>query len=222
MNHRYVLLGVALLFLAGCSVPFMGPQRKLNSGDLVMQGSLDLPGFSIIPKASAGLTYGFGGGDIGAHAGTSLILGHASARGRLYLDPAVISLEAGAITNFTELPFTGNRRLGFVTSTLRAGRLVPSSLDGALDGLYGGGEITALLPYVFDSDGDDGTALNLEYPLGTLGVYGGYEYPITNALFFQVELSFRGLGIGRKLDGGGADITPLVWPQVGISMQYTF
>jgi hypothetical protein len=208
-----------VLSATACSVPFTTPQRPLEAGEVVAQGSLDLPGFGLLPRASGGLTLGTGGGDIGIHAGTSIATGHAGAHGRLYLAPVVVSLQGSVVSSLVSFELTGSDRLGFVTSTLRVGNLPRAHETTFVDNLYGGFELDGLLPFreLADTGAFD---LGNEHFLALPGLYGGLERQLSNRLYLQAEASLRFLALGTDDDGFLA--APILWPQLGINLQYAF
>lgn len=212
-------LAAAVAFAGACSFPFTTPQRQLDAGETVLQGSLDLPGFGLMPRASGGLTHGVGGGDLGVHLGTSAFTGHAGAHGRVYLDPAVISLQGTVATNLVSFgDLVSSDNFGFFTSTMRIGNLPRPSREGSPQIFYGGFEVTGFIPYreTYEGDFELGSG-----DFGTLtGGYGGLEHRVSDALHLQAEASVRVLGVG--VDDGAALVTGLFYPQVGMNLQYTF
>jgi hypothetical protein len=211
---------LTLVWLAtACSVPFTTPQRPLQAGERVVQGSLDLPGFGLMPRASGGVTFGTGGGDLGVHAGTSIATGHAGAHGRLYLAPVVVSLQGSVVSNLISFEgLTSSDRLGFLTTTLRVGNFPRPHEKAFVDNLYGGFELDGMLPFRESDAGrfDVGDAHLLALP----GLYGGLERRLSSRIYLQAEASLRFLALGA--DDDGALATPIFWPQLGVNLQYAF
>lgn len=214
LNPRVHLGIAAALLLAGCSFSTIAPAHKLDSGEIVVQGAIDEPGFLFIPRLSAAVTYGLGGaGDIGAHAGTTGFTVNGGATARLYTGKhSALSVQGDIFsTTFEEDLFTSGTRLGIVTLTPRFGRV----LSDRHQQFYGGAQGVALLP--FRVEGPANAYFPSSQVLG-VGAYLGYAFDSEGDWDIQLEVS--GAPFGLLLDGESVLPTPLPIAQLGLAVQH--
>lgn len=88
-----------LVLSAGCAFTTMETARQLDSGESVVSGSLDWPGWALfVPRANAAAMYGLDdSGDVSANAGISVGSANLGAGARWYpSDDVTFSLQTGA------------------------------------------------------------------------------------------------------------------------------
>ena len=210
-------LGSLVVLAAGCAFTTMNPAHKLEKGELVVQGGVDAPGVLYIPRLSGALSYGTGGGDIGAHVGTTVFYVNAGATGLFYLvdrERWALSLQSDFTITSTELSlFTASERFGFVTLNPRLGTVLGSNKEH----LYGGFQFLGILPFNI-SDGAD-------LPSGpgfAPGGYIGWADDTRGNIDYQIELSASPIGIfpGLNEDSEAYSLTMTPIFQIGFSFQY--
>jgi hypothetical protein len=192
------LLASLLLLCMGCASTMMQTSEQLESGQVVLSGALDMPGYFIVPRASGQALIGVGGfSDVGVHAGTTVFTALAGGSARLYLaewlmlgvqgDFAAEFEWAGGIsyvTNGTARLTTrveedGGRSL-FGTRTSRKGRIIYGGLD---------------VGYTRIEDGDH----NMHYI--AVGFFQGAERPLSDKMNVQFEVSLYPVAWEQGEDG---------------------
>lgn len=100
----FVVAG-ALFLLSGCLYTRMEPPRQLESGELVVSGSLDVSGAAFIPRVQGAVFRGLGPGDISLHTGFNpTMFVNLGVGGRLYLSSYLnLSLQLDGGLNLIEL-----------------------------------------------------------------------------------------------------------------------
>lgn len=98
----------ALLMVVGCSFTTMETARQLDSNEIVASGSLDWPGYLIIPRANVNAMYGLGGfGDINAHMGGTPVSYNFGVGSRVYpSDQITLSLQTDFMNIFHDFGFS--------------------------------------------------------------------------------------------------------------------
>ena len=177
------LLAVLLLLGVGCAGQRVTPARQLQSGDLVVSGSVDTPGMFFLPRVSGQALYGIGPGDVGVHAGTTVLTYNAGVTGRAYLGKSLI-LSAQGDYNRVSLLQSETLIGGLITAT---GRLTNAVRAGRF--LYGGPQLSVVAFQDSDQLGFAGVNVG--------GVIGVDFLPRSN-LGIQAELSLSPISLGPE------------------------
>ncbi|MFU8806887.1 MAG: hypothetical protein ACNA8W_23975, partial [Bradymonadaceae bacterium] len=164
--------------LSGCAFPTMQTAAQLDSGDVVLSGSMDLPGAFLIPRFGGQVLYGVGGmGDVGAHVNSALFTSSAGLSLRLYpSDLIILGVQAAYVHPIESNEFARNfhatARLGTSTNPDRW--------------FYGGIQATGhhiLHPqyyYYYRGDREPEQVI-------TAGAYAGADIYLSPAFSLQVE-----------------------------------
>lgn len=173
---------LALLFLSfsGCAFTRMETARQLSSGEVMVAGTLDLPGFLYIPRAGGYVMVGVGDvADVSVHAATTIFNLNAGLGGRAYLgDDFILSLQGDYYWFFVG-EFSPSDALLVATP-----RLTTAARDNRF--YYGGVQSTIMT-------GLDGP----EFFGAAVGVLGGLDYWWqSTGLGIQTEIIFQPITVG--------------------------
>ena len=142
--------GLALMCLAGCAFQTTRTARQLETGDVVLSGSLDEVGTLFLPRANVQAMYGLGGkGDMSLHLGTSGLLHNAGLGARYYLGSDWTLGTQANLLLFQDINLYSSRELSiFYNGSFRL-----STAATRTKALYGGVQIDlyALQPDSFDN-----------------------------------------------------------------------
>lgn len=193
------LLGcLALLVLSGCSLTTMQTSRQLEKGQLLGSAGLDAPGSAlIIPRASASVMYGFGGGDVGAHIGTAWLTANAGASVRGYLGPHLIGalqsdVLVGANSSYSAWGTIDPLGIEGDAILILSPRLITATSDTMR--AYGGGQSNILF-------GIAGANEAVTYENAIFGLILGWEEPVSDRANLQVEGTLTPAALGDFADG---------------------
>ncbi len=201
------VLVIAAVASAGCAVSHMETPRQLERGEVVIHGSVDIPGwYFFVPRGQGSVMYGLGGGDVTVHAGTAGAATNAGISGRHYLnDQWTFGVQNDLYLAWLEDEGAGGgfvpRPRGDVSKLSVTPRLIRSSEDGA----YIGVQVPLLMAF-FIRDRDRPVERWL-----TPGIVFGKESRSAHRSWRpQLELVLSVFPLERS-DG---DLTFVPWPQI--------
>lgn len=215
--YLLILIYISLL-VGGCAFTKMETARQLDGGEAVFSGSLDWPGVGPVPRASAGVAYGLGGGgDMSAHIGTTVFSGNAGVGGRVYLSERFnLGLQADAMTILTDfgMPEIRRREAAIISAVPR---LTTAVKDGEF--LYGGLQANVFNGVERVHEG----GVNAEFLGVAFGAIVGVDYDFRdNPLGIQAELIIYPAGLdegGRPTIIGQQQTIPAV-AQFNVGLNY--
>lgn len=178
-------LALALSLGAGCSFTTMETARQLESGEAVVGGALDWPGFLYIPRASAYGKVGVGDkADLGLQGAFAFATANLGATARVYpTNWLTMSLQTDAVFVVNDL--SGSSGPLDTTRTLLVFTPRISTAVNGDDFLYGGIQSNVLTGWEYDESG-----VNTVYQFqgATIGGFAGIETDISPGLSLQTEL----------------------------------
>ncbi len=124
MLRSCVVVAAVAVLATSCAFTTVETARPLDAGEQVVSGSLDWPGFSIVPRANANAMVGIADvADVSAHVGTTPWVTYNFGLGsRLYLgDDVMVGLQADAMHVFADFGGTPQQegRRWWLTTTPR-------------------------------------------------------------------------------------------------------
>lgn len=181
-----LLVASVATFATGCAHKQNITSRHLEQDQITASGGLTMPGTFYLPKVSGMVGYGFGGGDIIAHASTSGLTAGGGLTGRAYVsdryhfEAAALYRRPSTAARLYDLPLL-IPRLAFGSST------TPDRPWYTQFGLQG----------IFPNIGVDPLAQT--FLIQTISI--GYETDISEKVTFQFESTFPILGFAVPAPG---------------------
>lgn len=200
-RHHLVTLLLAGLALttSGCALSNTQTARQLDPGEFILGGSLDMPGYLFLPRASLQATYGYGYGDISARAGSALLSNFVGVGARFY--PADwLNISADADLMLLLLPLS-NSLDGWMPALNLTPRISTTTSEDRF--FYGGVQSNLLFLDPIQLTGESNSSVAL------FGGFLGAEWRSTSGFGIQTELVLSPLAYNMTY---GHFIAPLFEP----------